>query len=309
MFSAQAGQPHKGEPMFCNGFANAAAISEAAPVCLDPAATSGSTAADGDPIEAHDAVGAYFARPTTAVNLKAFLGVAKSAIAQGGFDKATVWGPCEVLVNNPDAASLTLGVGDLLYASASGQYLIPYRMPVSAGTSRIIVPRGAMPRAMVTVGKTLTAGQTAKTRVWLFPPGGPRLLMLSAEVIPGAAPATQTAVPLGVALGHGIIPAVGFGVATGGGAGTLTLDVLINGTTIFTTTPIIDNDCTDPFHNFAQIDAPGASAGPGTNGRYGLVNTAANIVAPGDRITRTLTNTSSFAGTHVNIQVPILYFG
>ena len=98
-------------------------------------------------------------------------------------------------------------------------------------------------------------------------------------------------------------------MATGGNAGTLTLDVLINGTTIFTTTPIIDNDCTDPFHTFAQIDAPAAGAGPGTNGRYGLINTAANIVAPGDRITRTLTNTSSFVGTHVNIQVPVLYFG
>ena len=308
MHSNQISTPHLGEPVLTTGQANKETILEAAPVALDLVTSlQGVTAFTGETIPAHAAVGAYLARPSAA-NLIGFLGVAEKALGQGDLGKATVWGPCAVKVNNPDSGSLTLGVGTLLYAVAGQQYLIPMRQPISAGTSRILCNKGAMPRAIVTVAKTLTAGQTDKVRVWLFPPSGPRMAHLGLT-IPGTAPATQTAVPLGVATGYGIIPVVGFGVATGGNAGTLTLDILINGTTIFTTTMIIDNDCTDPFHSLAQIDAPGAGTGPGTNGRYGLINTAANIVVPGDRITYTLTNTSSFVGTHVNIQVPILYGG
>lgn len=304
MHSNPVASKHQPEPMFWTGGAFSAALADRLPVCLDVTAIAGATFPDGSGLTIPDvaAVGSYFAAPSAA-NAALFAGVTSpnAPIAKGDAGRIIAAGPCRVAVRNGGAASLTLTVGTYLYQVPGQSYLIPLTQPNSAASALILANYGAFPRAIVTKEVAIAATTTSYAYVFLFPATAPRLVRFS-HTIPGTAPATQTAVPLGTTPGYGFIAAVGLGVATGGNAGSLALDILLNAVSCLTTAPSIVNDCVDPFHTLSDTAAGGSGAGPGTAGVYGLVNSAANTFAPRTKVTYTLTNTSSFVGTHVNIE-------
>lgn len=97
--------------------------------------------------------------------------------------------------------------------------------------------------------------------------------------------ATVTAKVIGIARGAGVIDKAGFRVGNTGtdASNPLSLegDVLINGTTIFSTKPVIAKTAADGANSFAS----------GTGVTVGVINAAANIVAANDIITAVLTLT------------------
>lgn len=286
-----------------------------APVCCDITEVAGGTAADGTTVQDYMAIASFLEKPTFAANValsaqngQLYRGVvdyARGNIKTGSMGRIVTSGRARVLVKQSTGANLALAVGDLLYQENGSAYLVPVVQRNSAGTAYAVSNHGAVPRAIVLKAVTLTTAVVTAVEALVLPPRGP---YTRSHIVnfSGAAPATITACPWFIARGGGRIVRAGLGVATGGNAGTLDLDILINGTSIFTTKPKIDNDCVDPFHSLVEVAAPAAGAGPGTNGVYGLIDATKATFADKDRITYTLTNTSSFVGTHVQLQADTL---
>lgn len=307
MYGSAASQRLYGEKMLGNYCNDTAAIANPwSPVCFDVAKIAAGTTGRGETISNDQAVGSFMALPSTANGI-GFLGVCEKALDISSWGRVVMGGPTKVRVYNALGASLALAVGDPLVLSPGNDYLVPLTHPISAGTSRTVSKHAGRPVAIVRKAITIATVTTSLVEVWIYPCSRP-VVQSYTHVTPGAAPATITACPWFVARGPGLIVRAGMGVATGGNAGKLDLDVLITAVSIFTTKPVIDEDCIDPCHTLSNVDAPAAGAGPGTEGVYGTVNTAANILADRDKVTFTLTNTSSFVGTHLHLQADVLYF-
>lgn len=279
---------------------------EGAPICGDVARVSGGTDSKGFLISDSMAIASYGAKPADQ-NARLVLGVAEEAIAAGGYERFIFCGPTQVRVNNPVAASLSLAVGDLLCLVPGQDYLRPVLVSDAGGTAQVLSNRVGKPIAMVRKAVVLTASQTALVPVYLWPTEAPRFesLQRNYDAAPGA---DKTDHLLWVTPGAGMIVAAGHGCLTGGSQGSVELDVKIEANSIFTTKPVLVNDCAEPFHSLVNTDAPGAASGPGTGGSYGTLDAANLFFSPRQYIKFSHNDTGVWNGTGYVVQVDCLLF-
>lgn len=282
--------------------ATGALLSAGQPVCLDVSQTAGATAPDGTLIASQDAVGAFMATPAAA-NQAFFRGILREECAAGVSKPVVLDGTVQARVRNTTASSITLAVGTLLVQVPGQNYFVPLYQAVAAGGSVALSNHAPNAHAMVRKSTAIAASTTALVEVWCFAPTAPRPETLSYSL--AGVNTTNLTIPLGIARGPGRIVRAGFGLEVCGTAGTATLDVLKNGTSIFTTAPVIANDGTDGVHTLKDT----AAAAVGTGGSFGTLKTdgTANVVA-GDKIVGTVTYASSPAAqAGLNVQGELLY--
>lgn len=290
---------------------SASAINEGAIVCMDPTKTSGSAEAGNADITIGDdaAVAAYLTAPAT-TNMRWLAGVTEAALAaKGGNDRSVIWGAAFARVRNPHTAQLTLAVGTVLHAVPGADYLQPALIRSGTAPTVAIGNDVGRPAAIVRKSTTIAATTTAtRVPIWVYPPIAPRHRTL--HYVQSGAMAAVTRLVLDVAKSYGEI--VGYGVgANANGSGTpgtdfFTADILINGTSIFTTVPKLDGDHAANFNTARSTAAAGAGTGPGTNGNYGVLDSTKVRYAPGDEIAVSLVKAASFDGTDVNLQIHML---
>lgn len=287
------------------GYPDAAALSAGQPVCLDTAFVSGGTAYDGQTIQDDEAVVAALATPlATGANAHLLAGIiADDDLARGQFARFIMGGKQKARVKNEGSGTIALAVGDVLVLSLGHAYFVPLFQAVAAGGSTAISNHGALPRAIVTKAASILTGVTTRVEAFVYLPRAPEPVTWNYTL--AGVNVTNLTIPLGICRGAGRIIRGGFGLEVCGSAGTATLDVKINSTSIFTTQPVIVNDGTDPVHTLKNT----AAADVGTAGSYGTVNAAANTFAPGDKIYATVTYASSPAAqAGLNVQADGFYY-
>lgn len=304
MFSNGAAAQGQSPRTFDYRMADAAALAEGAPVCLDLTKVSGGTTYRGQTIGNDNAVNAFLAAPTAA-NLLAHAGFVLSdkAFNRGDHLEHLVCGAGEVRVRNTTAAEITLPVGTLLFAKPGVDYLVPgFINPTGGDTTKTVLPGGGYPKAMVTKATTIAATTTTKVPVHAFMPTAP-IPRTFAQILPAAADLVD-AIAF-VAEGPGKILRAGLGALTCGTQGSITFNVKINGTSIFSATPVIDNDGTDGCHTLATVDTAVATY-LGTGGAFGTIDPTKVDFDRGDIVSFDFTNTGTNDGTGFHAQIDSL---
>lgn len=273
------------------GVPDAAAINQGAPVALDQSKTSGATAAfDGSTIGDEDAIASYLAAVTNA-NMIGYRGIVHDSNAnQGQAKRIVVGGKCVVRVRNSSGASATYPVGTAIILSPGNDYFEFNYQAVSAGATVTPINAGGVIRGFLTKAVTIANATTTLVHAWLYHEAPPEPFTF-AYTLAGTNTTTLT-VPLGIMRGPFVITRAGLGLETLlSQTGKVTLDVFVNGTSIWTTKPVLDSQGS-PVNGVHTLKNT-AAADVGTAGVYGTLDATKVNGGKNDKLSATATYAAS----------------
>jgi hypothetical protein len=273
---------------------------------MDVTEVSAGTTSKGATVKPDQAVNSFIAVPTAA-NAVLFAGVAEGAIASGAYDRHVVCGHKKVRVRNTSGAGITFPVGAPLQLVPGQAYFETLFTNISAGhaSTKVVSNGGSVPHAIVTVATAIAADTTGLVDAYVFMSAGPVPFVFSFPFF--SAIAADTCIPPECCFLHpagpGRITRAGIGCTDSQDAGTLTLDVKIATTSIFTTLPVCGLDDSNPGLIHTLIDSEALASTFGTGTVFGLINQSANEFLKGNALTFEVANGSSHVGLGVHVQI------